>query len=110
MISFSGKQKVSLLSCHVRFHNLGLLPPIIHTMALTATATRTSYKAIHCTLGTKNAVLVAQSPNKPNNNLIHNTVSPPSQVFTNERSVFPGRLQLNALSVFRHWRYSTDLV
>ena len=52
------------------FINLGevssLLPAGVHTMALTATATRTSHRSICRVLGMRKPLIVAQSPNKHN--------------------------------------------
>ncbi len=43
-----------------------LLPEGVHTMALTATATRSSRRSICRVLGMRKTVVIAQSPNKPN--------------------------------------------
>ncbi len=43
-----------------------MLPPSVHVMALTATATLSSHRTICHTLVMSKPVLVAQSPNKPN--------------------------------------------
>ena len=43
-----------------------LLPEAVHTMALTATATRASRRSICRTLGMKQVVVIAESPNKTN--------------------------------------------
>lgn len=52
------------------FANLGeirsLIPPNVHLMALTATATKTSRKEIYSVLNMSKPCVVAQSPNKPN--------------------------------------------